>query len=106
MPYKSDAQRKFMHAKHPEIAKKWDAESRSKKKGGKVKVNKVYKTGTPVAHKGMMLDPMGYVNREVNKGKNTRKPSTRRAGAARLALQRAAERRAAIQKSRPKQMRG
>jgi len=30
MPYKSDAQRKFMHAKHPEIAARWDAE---KKKG-------------------------------------------------------------------------
>lgn len=26
MPYKSDAQRKFMHAKHPEIAGKWDKE--------------------------------------------------------------------------------
>ena len=24
MPYKSEAQRKFMHAKHPEIAKRWD----------------------------------------------------------------------------------
>jgi len=24
MPYKSDAQRKFMHAAHPDIAKKWD----------------------------------------------------------------------------------
>lgn len=31
MPYRSDKQRKFMHAKHPEIAKKWDA-----KYGGKV----------------------------------------------------------------------
>jgi hypothetical protein len=30
MPYKSDKQRKFMHAKHPEIAKRWDSE------GGKV----------------------------------------------------------------------
>lgn len=26
MPYKSDAQRKFMHAKHPEIAARWDKE--------------------------------------------------------------------------------
>lgn len=26
MPYQSDAQRKFMHAKHPDIAKKWDKE--------------------------------------------------------------------------------
>ena len=29
MPYKSDAQRRFMHAKHPAIAKRWD-----KKYGG------------------------------------------------------------------------
>jgi len=25
MPYKSDAQRRFMHAQHPGIAKRWDA---------------------------------------------------------------------------------
>lgn len=31
MPYKSDKQRRFMHAKHPRIAKKWD-----KKYGGRV----------------------------------------------------------------------
>ena len=31
MPYKCDKQRKFMHAKHPEIAKRWDKET-----GGKV----------------------------------------------------------------------
>lgn len=31
MPYKSAKQRRFMHAKHPKIAKKWD-----KKYGGKV----------------------------------------------------------------------
>ena len=30
MPYKSDKQRKFMHAKHPKIAARWD------KEGGKV----------------------------------------------------------------------
>lgn len=24
MPYKSDKQRRFMHAQHPEIAKRWD----------------------------------------------------------------------------------
>lgn len=28
MPYKSDKQRRYMHAKHPEIAKKWDAEGK------------------------------------------------------------------------------
>lgn len=26
MPYKSDAQRKFMHARHPQIAARWDKE--------------------------------------------------------------------------------
>jgi len=31
MPYASDKQRKFMHAKHPDIAKRWDQET-----GGKV----------------------------------------------------------------------
>ncbi len=31
MPYKSDAQRKYMHAVHPEIAKRWDAEIAAKK---------------------------------------------------------------------------
>ena len=35
MPYKSDKQRKFMHARHPKIAAKWD-----KKYGGKVKKGK------------------------------------------------------------------
>lgn len=37
MPYQSDAQRKFMHAKHPEIARRWDAEE---KKGKLKKVAK------------------------------------------------------------------
>jgi len=32
VPYKSDKQRRFMHAKHPDIAARWDAET-----GGKVK---------------------------------------------------------------------
>jgi hypothetical protein len=31
MPYKSEKQRKFMHAKHPDIAARWDKEY-----GGKV----------------------------------------------------------------------
>jgi hypothetical protein len=31
MPYKSAKQRRFMHARHPEIAARWD-----KKYGGKV----------------------------------------------------------------------
>lgn len=31
MPYRSVKQRRYMHAKHPEIAKRWD-----KKYGGKI----------------------------------------------------------------------
>jgi hypothetical protein len=26
MPYKSEAQRRFMHAQHPDIAERWDKE--------------------------------------------------------------------------------
>ena len=32
MPYKSDKQRKFMHAKHPGIAARWDREAKAGKK--------------------------------------------------------------------------
>lgn len=32
MPYKSAKQRRYMHAKHPEIAARWD-----KKYGGKIR---------------------------------------------------------------------
>lgn len=32
MPYKSDAQRRFMHARHPGIARRWDAETRESRK--------------------------------------------------------------------------
>jgi len=31
MPYKSQAQRRYMHAKKPEIAKKWDKEYKTPK---------------------------------------------------------------------------
>lgn len=89
MPYKSDKQRKFMHVAHPGIAKRWDAEM---KQVGKPKVNKVYKTGSPVAHKNMALNPIGYINREANKGKRVQ-PSTRRSGMAKMAIERAAQRR-------------
>ena len=39
MPYKSEKQRKYMHAKHPEIAERWDEELRraAKKKRKKKK---------------------------------------------------------------------
>lgn len=32
MPYQSDAQRRFMHAKHPDIAARWDEEIRRKRR--------------------------------------------------------------------------
>jgi hypothetical protein len=32
MPYVSDKQRRFLHAVHPEIAARWDAEIRKGKK--------------------------------------------------------------------------
>jgi hypothetical protein len=55
-------------------------------------VNKVYRTGTPVAHKGGSLNPIGYINREINKG-SLIKPSNRRSRLATLSLKRAAQRR-------------
>ena len=76
-----------MHSQHPQIAKRWDAESK-----------KVYRTGSPVAHKGMKLDPTGYLNREINKGKRSQK----RSGLAQKMIQRAAQRRISAMKGRPK----
>ena len=35
MPFKSEKQRKFMHAQHPDIAKKWEAETKAEKKAEK-----------------------------------------------------------------------
>jgi hypothetical protein len=32
MPYVSDKQRRFMHAEHPDIAARWDAEARKGKR--------------------------------------------------------------------------
>ena len=32
MPYRSAKQRRFMHAKHPEIAKRWDREMKGKRR--------------------------------------------------------------------------
>lgn len=33
MPYKSEKQRRFMHARHPDIAARWDAEAKKKPAG-------------------------------------------------------------------------
>ena len=43
MPYKSEAQRKFMHARKPEIAKKWDAEIHDDYERAKRSKNKTMK---------------------------------------------------------------
>lgn len=55
-------------------------------------MGKLYRTGTPIAHKNMKLNPTGYINREVNKG-SLAQPSTRRSGLARMSLMKAAARR-------------
>jgi hypothetical protein len=36
MPFKSEKQRRYMHANHPEIAKRWEKEY---KKGGRVQAS-------------------------------------------------------------------
>ena len=36
MPFKSEKQRRYMHANHPKIAQQWE---KKYKKGGRVKVN-------------------------------------------------------------------
>lgn len=40
MPYKSQAQRAFMHAKHPDIAKRWDKENPENAKSKKLPEHK------------------------------------------------------------------
>lgn len=35
MPYKSEKQRRYMHAKHPEIARRWDKEGKGNVAGYK-----------------------------------------------------------------------
>ena len=43
VPYKSDAQRKFMHAVEPEIAKRWDKEYPNQKNLPKKKMRSAAK---------------------------------------------------------------
>jgi hypothetical protein len=40
MPFKSEKQRRFMHAKHPEIAKRWEKKYGSKPVEGLKKARK------------------------------------------------------------------
>lgn len=35
MPFKSEKQRKFMHAQHPEIAQRWEKEAKADKRDQK-----------------------------------------------------------------------
>jgi len=37
MPFKSEKQRRYMHAKHPTIAKRWEREAKAKKTARKKK---------------------------------------------------------------------
>lgn len=37
MPFKSEKQRKFLHANHPEIAKRWEHEAKGKPKSSSKK---------------------------------------------------------------------
>jgi hypothetical protein len=46
MPYQSEKQRRFMHAKHPKIAARWD-----RKYGGKIMKEKASTKGLKNAHK-------------------------------------------------------
>jgi len=40
MPFKSEKQRRYMWAKHPEIAKRWEEEEKNRKKRKKSKRRK------------------------------------------------------------------
>ena len=68
MPYKSDKQRRYMHAKHPEIAARWDKET-----GGKVAARKPVKkaaTKKVAAKKG---NPFAEKAKEMAKDKAKKK---------------------------------
>lgn len=43
MPFKSEKQRRFMYAKHPEIAKRWSEEEEKMKKHKSSKAKKSFK---------------------------------------------------------------
>lgn len=46
MPYTSEKQRKFMYARHPEIAKRWDKEGKNYIKGKKKSIEERIKNAT------------------------------------------------------------
>lgn len=85
MPFKSEAQRKFMFARHPEIAKRWVAEGK-----GNV-VDNSPKPGATVAENG----PVGKAGQppfasgnSMGKGKKKRTPAQQQAIQQRLAAMR------------------
>ena len=41
MPFQSEKQRRFLYAKHPEIAKRWSAEEKAGKSKKRRKISKV-----------------------------------------------------------------
>jgi hypothetical protein len=54
MPYKSEKQRKYMHAKHPGIAARWDKETGGKVVGAKKAAAKPIRKGEPSPAKSSM----------------------------------------------------
>jgi hypothetical protein len=44
VPFKSEKQRRYMHARHPSIAERWEAESKGRRKArSKKKINEAVK---------------------------------------------------------------
>ncbi len=80
MPYKSQAQRAYMHANHPKIAKRWDKEfpnqgklpEHTKKKKPKIQVNNKLK-GALGASEFKGKKPTGKIEINVKKHKGDKK---------------------------------
>jgi hypothetical protein len=51
VPYRSEKQRRFMHAKHPDIAKRWDKET-----GGKIVPSKKSSTKSSAEEEGLEVN--------------------------------------------------
>ena len=77
MPFKSDKQRKWMHANKPEMAKKWEAEAKAQM-GGYLEGNSHNMGGIPIEAEGgeyiikkdsvnrSTLDMLEYINKHGN----------------------------------------
>ncbi len=75
MPYKSDKQRRYMHAKHPEIAARWDKET-----GGKVAAKPAKKSAAKKAA-GKKGNPFAERAKELAKDKAKKKAAPYRKAA-------------------------